>query len=89
MNKILTQLINAMIGAVGFGMMFNISIKRLPYIAIGGLIDWSFYLIILNITNNTFISCFIASIAICIFSEIMARVLKAPANIFLISSTFP
>ena len=89
MNTILIQLITAVIGAVAFAMMFNIAFKKLPFVAIGGFIDWACYLIILNLTNDTFVACFTASIAICIYSEIMARVLKAPANIFLIPSTVP
>ena len=40
-------------------------------------------------TENLFFSNAVAAIAVCFFSEVMARVLKAPANIFLIPAVIP
>ncbi|MEA5012824.1 MAG: threonine/serine exporter family protein [Angelakisella sp.] len=89
MEKILIQICMACLGSVGFAIYFNVEKTRLIPAALGGLVSWSVYLICFHITANLFIANFVAVIIVCILSEILARRLKAPANIFLIPSIIP
>lgn len=89
MENALIQILMVVIGSVGFAIFFNIEKSKIPSVAIGGLISWVIYLICFERTNSIFTSTFISSIAVSIYSEIMARVIKSPANIFLIASIIP
>lgn len=74
---------------IGVAMIFNVPKDKPAYVSISGLISWISYLIMFKYTDNLFTCCFVASVLICFYSEIMARVLKAPSNTFLIPSTIP
>lgn len=79
----------AILGSIGFSLVFNLKQERVLPSAIGGLIAWFTYSISLYLTSNIFLSSTISTFFICIFSEICARILLAPANIFLVPSIFP
>lgn len=89
MNSVLIQILMVVIGSVGFAIYFNIEKSKIPAVAVGGLISWVIYLICFERTNSIFTSTFISAIVVSIYSEIMARVIKSPANIFLIASIIP
>lgn len=71
-------------GTVGFSLYFRIDRPKLWTAALGGAIAWGGYLAVYMQTDNLFMANAVGAIAICLYSEIAARVLKAPANIFLI-----
>lgn len=89
MEKAIIQIITGVIGSIGFAIFFNIEKSKIPAISVGGFASWAIYLICFEKTNSIFISCFISAVIICIYSEIMARVMKTPANILLIPSIIP
>lgn len=89
MENVLTQIIMVVIGSVGFAIYFNIDKSKITPVAIGGLISWILYLVLFQKTKNIFVATFISALITNIYSEIMARLLKSPANIFLISSIIP
>ena len=89
MDSVLIQILMVVIGSVGFAIFFNIEKSKISSVAIGGLISWVIYLICFERTNSIFTSTFISAMAVSIYSEVMARVLKSPANIFLIASIIP
>lgn len=89
MERVLLQIIMVVIGSVGFAIYFNIDKSKITSVAIGGLISWLLYLICFEKTKNIFIATFISALITNIYSETMARILKSPANIFLISSIIP
>ncbi len=89
MEKEFIQIITAVLGTVGFAMYFNIEKSKTMSVAIGGFIAWLMYLICFRYTKNMFTSTFISAIVISIYSEIMARTIKTPANILLIPSVIP
>lgn len=85
----LFEIFIATIGTMGFTFVFNIKKNRVIPAGIGGMIGWTAYLISNSYYNNPFTSNMIATFIICIYAEICARKLKAPANIFLVPSMFP
>lgn len=87
---IIAQLLMALLGSVGFSLRFHLRKTLILPAAIGGLLGWVVYLVCSNIfMQGIFISCLIASICVALYSEILARVLKAPATLFLIPGAVP
>lgn len=80
------QILMSVLGTIGFAIYFNVGIKRMFGIAMGGFLSWSLYLLIIKVSNSIFTASFLTSVIICIYAEIMARVEKTPATIFLIPS---
>lgn len=89
MNLIINS-IYAFFSSLGFGIIFNIKGKNLFFSSLCGGLGWFVYLFCSNfmITNESF-NYFLAAIFIALFSEISARVLKAPVLVFLVCGIIP
>ncbi len=81
---ILVQTVTAVVGSVGFSVFFHIQRKKIWTAAVGGAVAWGTYLLASRFVENLFLVNALAAIAVCFYSELTARILKAPANIFLI-----
>lgn len=79
------QIITAFIGCIGFALLFNMKKKQVIYSGIGGALAWVIYLMLADLMGGLFLPTFIASLFIGVYSEIMARVNRAPATIFFTS----
>ena len=81
---------SSLIGTIGFALIFKISLKKLPTAAIGGLVTYIFYAFtIFFFPTNELFATFIASLFMALFSEICARVIRAPAVVFLFPCAIP
>jgi len=89
MNEILTQLITAFTGSLGFAMLFHLRRRLLTCASLGGLLSWAVYLAGEWAFNSIFIACLLASAFAALYSEILARLLKAPATVFFIPTIVP
>lgn len=89
MTNIILNSFYALISTLGFAVLFNIKGKNLLFASIGGAIGWFVYLLTLTYYPSKTFAMFLASIALSIYSEIMARIIKAPVTIFLICSIIP
>ncbi|MBO7353099.1 MAG: threonine/serine exporter family protein [Lachnospiraceae bacterium] len=85
----LVQIIAAVFSAIGFSLLFNIHGRKLIITAVGGAITWGVYLIVFTQTENVFLACFVATMAIMAFAEIMARIAKTPVIILLVPMLVP
>ena len=85
----IVQLIAAFIGSIGFALMLKIRGKQIFYAGLGGLVTWGIYLIAFHELGSDFQSNLIASIFVAVYAEVMARVNKAPATIFLTAAAVP
>ena len=83
------QIIAAMLGALGFGILFNIRGNKLISIALGGGLGWTIFILMEHLGANEAIGYFVASLLVSLYAEIMARLLKAPATIFIAPSIIP
>lgn len=81
--------IYALLATLGFGVLFNIKGKNLIFASLGGAITWFIYLLSLKLNTSIMIALFLAALAAGIYSEILARILKAPVTIFSICSVIP
>lgn len=79
-----------LIATFSFSILANIRGKNLVFASLGGGFTWFIYLVSSNYIHTSSILCyFIASIFAAIYSETMARILKAPVTTFVISSIIP
>lgn len=83
------QIITAIIGSIGFGLIYNLRGRNLIAIGVGGGIAWALHLLIFHLFSNETVSYFIVSLFISIYSEMMARLLKAPTTVFVTPSLIP
>lgn len=84
------QCLSAFIACIGFSFIFRIHRQRRFAIisSIGGCLGWFIFLLCYDL-NNELIAYFIAMTVVSLFSELAARIFKAPATIFLIIGCFP
>ena len=74
---------------LGFAIIWNNKYKHLLIVSIGGVVCCAVYLFTQMQTNDTFISVMLGSMVATIMSEILARILKSPATVFLIPTIIP
>ncbi|MEA4826035.1 MAG: threonine/serine exporter family protein [Clostridium sp.] len=79
----------ALLASLGFGVIFNIRGRNLFFASLGGSIGWFFYLLSLEYYPSKVFALFVGSLAISIYSEVMARVLKTPVTTFMICAMIP
>lgn len=84
-----TQLISCTIACVGFAYWFNVKGIQVLYSGIGAFFTWAVYYIGFEMTNSNFQATLFGAIFVAIFAQIMARVNRAPATIFLCVCVFP
>lgn len=89
MTDYIMQIVTATIGSLGFALIFNIKKERIIYIAIGCALTWSIYLLAFSYNNDVFFSNVISAAFTTFYSEILARIHKAPVTIFLLPSIIP
>ncbi len=87
--QMIIQVVTAIIGSVGFGILFNVRGKHLIAVGIGGGVAWALYLALFALIKNEVICYFIVSLSTSFYCEIMARVLKAPTTVFITPSLIP
>lgn len=78
----------AFCACVPFGAVMNLHGKTLYLCSLGGAIGWFFYLLSSPL-NNDILQYFIATVAISIYAEIMARILKMPVTGLLLVALLP
>ncbi|WP_458863719.1 threonine/serine exporter family protein [Acidaminobacterium chupaoyuni] len=87
-NDYILPFLYAYIACLAFSFIFGLRGKFIFLAPLGGSICWTLYLA-LNFTQNDLIQSFLATMAVAIYSEILARIYKAPATMFLIISILP
>jgi len=83
------ELLSALISSLGFAALFNLRGKKMLYAAVGGLFAWAVYMFVELFTDSPYICAFISSIALTLYSEIMARAQKSPVTVFLVIAVIP
>ena len=87
-NEIL-QILASLIGTAGFGFLFNIRGKKLWFASLGGMLSWLLFLLLGGLIGSEVLRYLIVSMAMTVYAEIFARVLKTPATTFCIVSLIP
>ncbi len=89
MEKIIIQLISALIGSFGFSILFNLDKKDILPASLGGLLCWGSYLCFSHLGCGVFVSTVLSAALIKIYSEFFARTFKAPTTVFYIPAVIP
>ena len=85
----LLDITTCILGTFGFSVLLKVSKRKLIYTVFGGAISASISYFSLQNGYGIFTATFFAMVAICIYSELLARITKTPANIILLPSTIP
>lgn len=83
------QIVTGALGALGFALIAHVKLKHLGAATLGGLLSWAIYLWVIALTNSVFFASLISAMMVYVWSEIMARVMKAPVTIFLVPGILP
>lgn len=84
------QLVPALLISLGFALVFNLRSKYLPIVMFGGLADFAVYLFFeLKLNLSVFWCCLFAGLFADMFSQVMARIIKTPATLFLVPTVIP
>lgn len=85
----ITQILAATGSTFAFGIIYRLKGKKLIAASIGGGLGWAVYIFFKSRGNTDPGSFLFAAMAITIFSEIMARLLKTPVTSTLIAGLIP
>lgn len=89
MRESVMQVLCAGLGTLAFALFFHVRPRHWLLATLGGALSWLLYLLVFWRSGAVFFSSLAAATAICLWSETLARVRKAPANIFLIPGIIP
>ena len=88
MNYLL-QLLMAYLGSLGFGILYNLHGKKLLFASLGGLLAWTVYLLVNQLTESPYPCAFVASVALTLYAELIARIQKTPITGILGTAVIP
>ena len=83
------QLLACLVGCIGFAILFNIHGPGGLLCALGGVLSWATYMIVIALGGNDLMGYLWAAIIASFYSELMARIRKYPAISYLLISIFP
>ena len=83
------QIAGAMLGCLGFSLIFNIHGKGIILCVIGGGLSWLVYIASLHFGCGDITAYFFAAIICAVYAESMARIRKYPAISYLVTAIFP
>ncbi len=86
-KEFIIQLISATVGTFGFGMIFGLKFKYLLTVTFGGFLSGGIYLVGMHLLDGSiFFATLLAGAFAALISEISARIMKAPATIFFVTT---
>jgi uncharacterized membrane protein YjjB (DUF3815 family) len=77
------------IAILGFSIRSNIRGWKLLFTSLGGAISWGLYLMFLAWSSSLLLSIFLATLAVCLYSELVGRAYKMPVSVFVICAIIP
>lgn len=80
----------AFLGSLGYCFLSNIRARNgmLLLASLGGMLCWGVYLL-LGFLQNDILQAFLATVALAVYAELMARIKKSPATIYLVMGLIP
>ncbi len=89
LTKNYSLIISGAIGTLGFCLFFRIRRDKLIYGCIGGLLTSLFFCICSDLGLSVLMRNLIPTIVGTLYAEVIARIVKAPATVFLIPAVIP
>ena len=88
-HPLLLECIACFIGCIGFAILFNIHGPGGLLCALGGVLTWIVYSLVLRFSGNDLPAYFFGTVTASVYAEVMARIRKYPAISYLVVSAFP
>ena len=85
----LIQLLTALLGAMGFSLVFGMRSRHLLWASLGGVLTWGVYLAAGAALREGFLPCLIAAGFAVVYAEALAHLRKTPATIFVVPAIIP
>jgi len=86
---VVSSLAGAVVGCIGFSIIFNIHGPGIILCAAGGMLTWIVYLLTVYLGGTEISAYFWGTVCAAMYAEIMARIRKYPAISYLVISAFP
>ena len=89
MIEIVSQLLSAFVGSLGFALIFGMRKRYLFAASLGALLGWGVYMLVDVLVGDVFLPSLAAAAFALTYSEMMAKALKTPATLFVIPAIIP
>ena len=89
MTKYVMELVTAFLGSMGFALLFHVRREKLLLASLGGLLAWAVYLLAGYWSGEDVVRYFTSAVVLTVYGETMARVVKCPATLFIITAAVP
>ena len=83
------ELAAAFTGSMGFAMIFHVRREKLFLASLGGMLAWGVYLLMGLVSDQDVVRSFAASVFMTVYAEVLARVVKCPATLFIATGCIP
>lgn len=87
--SLIVQLISCTAACVGFAYWFNVKGIQILYCGVGAFFTWLVYALLYDAGYSNFLATLVGAIFVAAYAQVMSRVNKAPATIFLTVCVFP
>lgn len=87
--RYIMELTTAFLGSLGFAMLFHVRSQKLLLASLGGLLAWGIYLLMGFVTDQDVVRYFVASVVLTVYAESLARIVKCPATLFIVTAAVP
>ncbi len=88
-SSLTVQLISCTVACVGFALWFHVKGIQVLYAGIGAFFTWLVYALLFELWGSNFLATLVGAVFVAGYAQLMARVNRAPATIFLTASVFP
>ena len=89
-TEIVMQLVTAFLGSLGFALLFHVRREKLLLASLGGLLSWGVYLAMGAVSPTLDAPrYFVAAVAVTVYGETLARVVRCPATLFIVTAAVP
>lgn len=83
------NIIMAYVGSLASGLTFNIKGRKLVFAGFSGMFGFFLFSTLFRITDHRILSIFAGAVAVGLYSETAARLLKSPSTVFSIPGILP
>lgn len=88
-EKYLVMIVTAAAGTLGYCLLINVKRNKIVYGCLGGVVSTFLYCVCVEAGLTPLLQNLIPAAVVTLYAEVLARVIKAPATVFLIPSIIP
>ena len=88
-EKYVVMILTAAVGTLGYCLLINVRRNKIVYGCLGGVVSTFLYCACVEAGLTPLLQNLIPAAVVTLYAEVLARVVKAPATVFLIPSIIP